>query len=138
MVWAVSHFSALPPALLTPGPSEARPLKDACGRHLTVLAGQPSDPSYADAANCTLDALLAEGEAAKFSPAQSDHKRGGFPAVNAGVLYGQGHTIPAVVDLGCHGPMVHRLLQNPHIQRIASYMSCRCSPHPLVSVESFS
>ncbi|KAG6809119.1 hypothetical protein H0H92_001475, partial [Tricholoma furcatifolium] len=91
-------------------------LKD--GQIFAVLIGQPDDPSYAESCRLATEAIMEEGRSATFSPAELNHKRGAFPAVNVGVTMGLGATYPTNL---AHSSMMDRLLSNPHIQRLAHF-----------------
>lgn len=112
--------------MLTSGPRDARIFRNADGLILLVLSGRPHDKSYVESATEMYRVMVVEGECAHFSPSESYHKtRGEYAAVNAGICYGIGHNEVKDLDLGRHEPMVNRLLNNPHVQRVASYMSGR-------------
>ncbi|KAJ7294034.1 hypothetical protein C8J57DRAFT_1041324 [Mycena rebaudengoi] len=117
----------LTPPECTPSPDEphrhARPIADVHGRIIAVLAGQPSDPTYTAAAVRAFQAMTKEATAAKFLAALSQHRRGQFPALNAGLLYGKGQTVPSRLNNHEHTPLVQRLLNNHDIERMAIYTS---------------
>ncbi|KAJ7706805.1 hypothetical protein B0H17DRAFT_918481, partial [Mycena rosella] len=97
---------------------------DAKGRIIAVLAGQPSDPSYAASADAAYAAFQAEAVAAKFPCSQYLHRRGGsFPALNVGMFHGKGTRAPIALDNGIYNGLLVRLLANPHINRMVVYAS---------------
>ncbi|KAG6809553.1 hypothetical protein H0H92_015830 [Tricholoma furcatifolium] len=101
-----------------------KPLVCKDGRIFAVLAGQPNDPSYEESCRLATEAIMQEGRNATFTQSELNHKRGNFPAVNVGVTMGLGATYPT--NLG-HSSMMDRLLNNPHIQRLAHFADGTCS-----------
>ncbi|KAJ7067710.1 hypothetical protein B0H15DRAFT_925945 [Mycena belliarum] len=99
---------------------DSRPIVDAHGRIVAVLAGRPNDPTYDVAASEAFAALAAESQEPHF-PLAMHHRRGAFPAVNAGIFYGQGTDRPYVLNNKAQTAVVARLLANPHFNRLASY-----------------
>ncbi|KAJ7702802.1 hypothetical protein B0H17DRAFT_1327163 [Mycena rosella] len=103
---------------------DSRPIIDAKGRIIVVLAGQPNDPTYAASAGAAYAALQAEAAAAKFPRSLYQHCRGGsFAAFNVGSFYGKGTRAPISLDSGIYNGLFSRLLANAHINRMAVYAS---------------
>ncbi|KAJ7232097.1 hypothetical protein C8J57DRAFT_1250748 [Mycena rebaudengoi] len=101
----------------------ARPIVDVHGRIIAVLAHQPSDPTYSLAVQRAFAAMSMEAATAQFPVTFSQHRRGHFPALNAGLLYGKGQTVPSHLDNHQYTPIVHRLLAHRDIKRMAIYAS---------------
>ncbi|KAJ7082459.1 hypothetical protein B0H15DRAFT_803272 [Mycena belliarum] len=99
---------------------DARPIVDSHGRIIAVLAGRPNDPTYDAAASEAFATLAAEAARPNF-PLHMHHRRGAFPAVNAGIFYGQGTDRPCLLNNKAQSAMVARLLANPNFNRLASY-----------------
>jgi hypothetical protein len=65
-----------------------------------------------------------EGTAAQFPADMRKHRRGLFAAINVGLTYGPGQTIPTWLLPGKCASMTERLLRNEHIDRMATFASC--------------
>ncbi|KAJ7113682.1 hypothetical protein C8R43DRAFT_1138530 [Mycena crocata] len=102
---------------------DARPLIDAEGRIFAVLAGQPRDPTYAAAVARAYDTITREGDAARFPYSMRHHRRGLFAAMNVGLSYGKGQTVPSWLGTGPYAAMVERLLADEDIKRMATFAS---------------
>ena len=124
MGWAVSNCSTSSQSLTfrrTP-----RPIIDASGRIISVLAGQPDDTSFAEAVCAAHRAFV--DVSTKVRLPQVPHLRGCFPAVNFGLHYGQGQQQPQKLGLSkAVSQLVGELRALPCVQRIASYMDCELS-----------
>ncbi|KAJ7127600.1 hypothetical protein C8R43DRAFT_897392 [Mycena crocata] len=103
--------------------SDARPLVDAQGRIFAVLAGQPRDPSYAAAVARAYAAITHEGDAAHFPYDMRHHRRGLFAAINVGLFYCKGQSVPCWLRTRTYTDMVARLLANEDIRRMAVFAS---------------
>lgn len=81
--------------------------------------------------------MMKEGGNARFRT--SNHRRGAFPAMNIGVLFGKGQLRPMRLNDGPHGDMVGRLLASTSVQRLASYASCRLNTYlkPAHCIDAF-
>ncbi|KAJ7233543.1 hypothetical protein C8J57DRAFT_1577437, partial [Mycena rebaudengoi] len=101
----------------------ARPIIDIHGRIIAVLARQPTDPTYAGAVACAFSAMTREATGAKFPATMSKHRRGPFPALNTGILYGKGQTVPSRLNNGVHTALLRRLVGNKDVKRMATYAS---------------
>ncbi|KAJ7710235.1 hypothetical protein B0H14DRAFT_3524886 [Mycena olivaceomarginata] len=96
------------------------PILDAHGRIITVLAGQPSDPAYAKSATRVFELLEKERINACFASAMAKHRRGGFVALNVGLSYCKGQTVPCRLNNSEHTALLGRLLadeDHPHLTR---------------------
>ncbi|KAJ6513497.1 hypothetical protein DFH09DRAFT_1433163 [Mycena vulgaris] len=85
-----------------------RPLVDAAGRVFAVLAGQPR-------------------HATAFPRDMRKHRRGLSAAVNVGLSYGKGQRVPGCLKTD-YDLMLDRLLNNPAIERMATFASDRSLP----------
>jgi hypothetical protein len=103
--------------------SESRPIYDAQGRIIACLAGQPSDVTYAKAADAAYRSITLQGEMAKFKPSELQHLRGHFPVVRVGVTHGNGTKFPVNLDSQGHTAAAQWLLNDRSIQRLASFAS---------------
>ncbi|KAJ7079410.1 hypothetical protein B0H15DRAFT_787992 [Mycena belliarum] len=101
---------------------DPRPIVDMHGRIVAVLAGQPRDPTYAADAAAAFAAMQAEAADACFPSSMSKHRRGLFPAINAGLYYGKGTRTACRLDNGKkYNAIADRLLDNPAFKRLASF-----------------
>jgi hypothetical protein len=89
-----------------------------------VLVAPPNDPTYRSACDSIAQLLQEQASLGKFTNDELHHKRGAFPAVNAGTSYGQGSTRPGNLR-GGDPRLVALLLANIHIQRVATFASCQ-------------
>lgn len=109
-------------------------LIDRKDRAFAALAGRPPGRSYAETADQADEAIRSEGRAAGFLGRVSPHLRGHFPAINAGAMHGKGTLMPINLDNKHNNPMVARLVQNPHIRRMAAFASGRISHCSMFSI----
>jgi hypothetical protein len=65
-----------------------------------------------------------EGTAAKFPADMRKHRRGLFAAINVGLTFGMGQTIPTWLLPVNYAALAERLLANEHIDRMATFASC--------------
>lgn len=98
-------------------------LIDRQDRVFAALAGRPPGNSYADAARHADEAIRSEGAAAGLLGRVSPHLRGHFPAINAGAMHGKGTLMPINLNNKRNNPMIARLVNNPHIRRMAAFAS---------------
>lgn len=99
-----------------------RPITDSSGRIVAVLAPPPSDLSYIESTKQAFEKMKHEVAQANFSPKELfDHRRGDFHALNIGLSYGNGHTRPTHFNGGRYQKIADALLEDAHIQRLASY-----------------
>ncbi|KAJ7814508.1 hypothetical protein B0H14DRAFT_3477020 [Mycena olivaceomarginata] len=101
------------------------PILDAHGRIITVLAGQPSDPAYAKSATRVFELLEKERINTCFASAMAKHRRGGFVALNVGLSYCKGQTVPCRLNNGEHAALLGRLLADEDVTRMATFASCK-------------
>ncbi|KAJ7830573.1 hypothetical protein B0H14DRAFT_2365716, partial [Mycena olivaceomarginata] len=99
------------------------PILDAHGRIITVLAGQPSDPAYAKSATRVFELLEKEWINTCFASAMAKHRRGGFVALNVGLSYCKGQTVPCRLNNGEHMALLGRLLADEDVTRMATFAS---------------
>jgi hypothetical protein len=119
--------SVIPPLIFLPAHvirSDPCPLVDSKGRIFAVLAGQPDTPSYKASVAAAFQEIMNEGTAAQFPPDMRKHRRGLFAAINVGLTYGPGQTVPTWLLPGNYAAMTERLLANEHIDRMATFASC--------------
>ncbi|KAJ7603549.1 hypothetical protein DFH06DRAFT_1022157 [Mycena polygramma] len=122
MEWPVSTSQSLP-ACSQASPSDPRPLVDSLGRIFAVLAGQPSDPSYTTSAAAAFAALKNAAAAAQFPADMRRHRRGLFAAINVGLSYGKGQSVPSWLHNKQYDGLADSLLADPHLNRMATYAS---------------
>ncbi|KAJ7037287.1 hypothetical protein C8F04DRAFT_952936 [Mycena alexandri] len=103
--------------------STARPIVDAHGRIIAILAGRPNDPSYVADVQNAYEAMAQERAQAKFAADMSRHRRGPFVALNCGIGYSKGQHVPANMNNGEHAAILQRLLGNRNVIRMATYAS---------------
>ncbi|KAJ7768413.1 hypothetical protein B0H16DRAFT_1308066, partial [Mycena metata] len=101
----------------------ARPIVDAHGRIIAVLAGRPSDPDYVPAVQAAYAAMAQERQQATFAADLSRHRRGPFVALNCGIGYSKGQPVPSRINNGEHTAILQRLLGDHNIMRVATYAS---------------
>ncbi|KAJ7066859.1 hypothetical protein B0H15DRAFT_958294 [Mycena belliarum] len=106
---------------------DSRPIIDAQGRIIAVLAGRPDDPTYLAAADAVYSAMKMEASALHLPRTLFSKRRGAFPALNVGTYYGKGTRSATQLDNGVYDPLLARLLANPHLNRMAVYASCECA-----------
>ena len=58
-----------------------------------------------------------------FKPDEKHHRRGDFPALNLGVTFGLGSQTPTNLNAGSHERAATELLQNSHVNRMATFAS---------------
>jgi hypothetical protein len=90
-----------------------------------VLAGRPNDLTYMEAVANAAHTIDREGSNTTFSPEEKDHRRGLYPAVSIGVSYGNGQTELAFLSRHNHDKILSRLTNDPSIQRLATFASCK-------------
>ena len=99
-----------------------QPITDCSGRIIAVLAPPPSDSTYIESARWAFEKMKSEAVQANFHPNDLfDPKRGDFHALNVGLSYGNGHTVPTHSNRGRYQKTADALCGDVHIQRLASY-----------------
>ncbi|KAJ6552583.1 hypothetical protein DFH09DRAFT_1319034 [Mycena vulgaris] len=98
-----------------------RPLVDSAGRVFAVLAGQPRNDTYRDAARRAFHAICDAGAAARFPPAMYRHRRGLFAAINVGLSYGKGQSTPGWLHTEPYAETADGLLANVDVGRLAGF-----------------
>lgn len=105
------------------------PFLDVNNKVIALLCPPLKDPSYPVDCETAFLSIFEEGQRALqeglFTVSERRHRRGQFPALNFGVLHGQGTTTAINLDNGNHNPMIHRLQGNRAIQRLATFGSGR-------------
>lgn len=103
-------------------PREAQPIVDCKGRIIAVLAGRPRDPTYVHDVAAAFQSMLLGRAEARFPADISKHRRGPFPALNAGLSYSKGQRVPSRLG-GPYAWLLQRLLGDSHINRMAVFAS---------------
>ncbi|KAF8157348.1 hypothetical protein K438DRAFT_1861737 [Mycena galopus ATCC 62051] len=103
------------------------PLVDKEGRIFAVLAGQPTAHGYADSVRRAFEFMKFEGNKIHFPPSMLHHRRGLFAAINVGLTYGKGQSVPTWLDTKDYTPLVEKLLAHKDIKRMAAFASCAFS-----------
>ncbi|KAF9522256.1 hypothetical protein CPB83DRAFT_899807, partial [Crepidotus variabilis] len=100
--------------------SNSHPVLDSLKRVVVVLIGKPGG-DYDIASERVFKFIQHLGNSEPFTRGETQHLRGKFPAVNAGISLGPGCTFPSRVGVGSHDEMVEKLLNNKDVQRLASH-----------------
>ncbi|KAF9521977.1 hypothetical protein CPB83DRAFT_865086 [Crepidotus variabilis] len=100
--------------------SNSHPVLDSLKRVVVVLIGKPGG-DYNIASERVFKFIQHLGNSEPFTRGETQHLRGKFPAVNAGISLGPGCTFPSRVGVGSHDEMVEKLLNNKDVQRLASH-----------------
>ncbi|KAJ7862608.1 hypothetical protein B0H14DRAFT_3863084 [Mycena olivaceomarginata] len=103
--------------------NDAHPLVDIHGRIFAVLVGQPRKQKYQESVRAADDTIANEGIAAGFPAYMRKHRRGLFAAINVGLTYSMGCTIPCWLNNKNYNQLAERLLANPHINWMANFAS---------------
>ncbi|KAJ7791778.1 hypothetical protein B0H14DRAFT_2202101, partial [Mycena olivaceomarginata] len=102
---------------------DAHPLVDIHGRIFAVLAGQLRKQKYQASVHTAYELITKEGIAAGFPAHMRKHRRGLFAAINVGLTYGKGCTVPSWLNNKVHTPLTECLLTDPAINRMAKFAS---------------
>lgn len=108
--------------------STPRPILDSEGRIFAALAGRPEDPTYLKACEEASELMLAARDKNMFERDELHHKRGDFPAVNVGIIHGNGTKQPTNLRTGRHAEMLKGLLENRSVQRLAGFADGEAKP----------
>jgi hypothetical protein len=81
------------------------------------LAGRPNRDDYLASATAAFNAIRDAGLGARFPAAMRKHRRGLFAALNVGLSYGKGQSIPCWLNNKEYSGLVDGLLANPEIGR---------------------
>ncbi|KAJ7033886.1 hypothetical protein C8F04DRAFT_1210751 [Mycena alexandri] len=108
---------------------KTRPLLDAAGRAFAIFAGHPDDPNWKqDVHDPAVEALNEARSKCKVSEVRRHHRRGYFPPLSAGDLYGGGQIQPgALVNGVINTAVLCALMSNIAFIRLAGFatgMSC--------------
>lgn len=119
--------------------SSDRPFEDEDGKIFLMLAGQPDDPTYAADANALFTVMREESAPGKFTAKELNHKRGQFPAINAGFTMPNGFREPINLDAHHHQEAVDRMRAHSGFKRISAYHNgSACFPmHAVYSISQF-
>ncbi|KAJ7044324.1 hypothetical protein C8F04DRAFT_990742 [Mycena alexandri] len=98
-----------------------RPILDCYGRIVAVLAGQPDRPEYRASTDLAFTAMRNATNTTRFPAAMKKHRRGLFAAVNVGLSYGKGQSIPGWLDGKDYRELAEEMLANAGIQRMAGF-----------------
>ncbi|KAJ7816822.1 hypothetical protein B0H13DRAFT_2217964 [Mycena leptocephala] len=101
---------------------DPQPLVDVHGRVFAVLVGQPRGNKYAASVAAAYDTITREGMAARFPAPMYKHRRGLFAAINVGISYGKGQSVPSWLQTP-YDDLANRLLGNRDITRMATFAS---------------
>jgi hypothetical protein len=93
-----------------------------------VLVGQPRKQKYQASVHAAYDTIANEGIAAGFPAYMRKHQRGLFAAINVGLTYGMGCTIPCWLNNKNYTLLAERVLADPHINRMANFASSVFAP----------
>ncbi|KAF7333359.1 hypothetical protein MVEN_02351300 [Mycena venus] len=118
--WGSKKWRTLPELI---GLGTSIPIVDVHGRIITVLVGQPSDPTYARSATRAFELLEMEQTNAHFTSSMAKHRRGGFVALNVGLSYCKGQTVSCRLNNSEHTALLGRLLADKDISRMATFAS---------------
>jgi hypothetical protein len=88
-----------------------------------VLVGQPRKQKYQASVHAAYDTIANEGIAASFPAYMRKHRRGLFAAINVGLTYGMGCTIPCWLN-----NKNYNLLADPYINRMVNFASGAFAP----------
>ncbi|KAJ3964195.1 hypothetical protein EV361DRAFT_812469 [Lentinula raphanica] len=72
---------------------ETVPIVDGDGRVTTILVAPPQTTDWQNCTQAATKALKTERRHCRFMAEQKDHRRGRFPALSTGILYGNGMTV---------------------------------------------
>jgi hypothetical protein len=122
----VERIVRTPSSFFSPRPhlaiSDPQPLVDVHGRVFAVLVGQPRGNKYAASVAAAYDIITREGMAARFPAPMYKHRRGLFAAINVGISYGTGQSVPSWLQTP-YDDLANRLLGNRDITRMATFAS---------------
>ncbi|KAJ3828635.1 hypothetical protein F5880DRAFT_1608305 [Lentinula raphanica] len=77
---------------------QTMPIIDNDGRLTTILVAPPQTVEWKTCTHAATEALKKERSRCGFTAEQKDHRRGKFPALSSGILYGNGMTEPANIS----------------------------------------
>ncbi|KAG6827849.1 hypothetical protein H0H92_010265 [Tricholoma furcatifolium] len=94
---------------------------------IAIVGGRPNDPTYVEAADELLELMKTsyEAERGRFDDDRksSVHRRGAFPALNVGTMYGMGTTAPTQLNNGRFTGLVNKIIRSEPFQRLMPYGS---------------
>ncbi|KAJ7818846.1 hypothetical protein B0H14DRAFT_2372927 [Mycena olivaceomarginata] len=98
-----------------------RPLIDANGRIIAVLAGQPHTDAYRLAVERAFQTISDAAVEARFPASMRRHRRGLFAAMNVGLSYGKGQTTPCWLNNKEYTGIADSLLEDQDIGCMAGF-----------------
>ncbi|KAJ7318248.1 hypothetical protein DFH08DRAFT_714882 [Mycena albidolilacea] len=107
--------------LCSPPSSTPRPLIDANGRIIAVLAGQPRNDAYRLAVERAFQTISDAAVEARFPASMRRHRRGLFAVMNVGLSYGKGQTTPCWLNNKEYTGIADSLLEDQDIGRMAGF-----------------
>lgn len=93
------------------------------GRIFAVLAGQPRKDAYTASVAAAYEIITQKGIAARFPADMRKHRRGLFAAINVGLSYGKGQTVPSWLHNKDYDNLADELLNDPDIARMGHFAS---------------
>ena len=93
-----------------------------------TCVGKPADPTWDTACQLGAAVIRAIGEKELFASRELVHKRGKFPVINSGILWGGGPEKPYNLLNRNHADALAKLLRDENIIRLATYQSCEWHP----------
>ncbi|KAJ7145934.1 hypothetical protein C8R44DRAFT_578679, partial [Mycena epipterygia] len=105
------------------------PIIDNQGRIIAVLAGQPRNTKFCEAASRAFYAIRDAGSEARFPASMRRHRRGLFAAITVGLSYGKGQTVPCWIHNKEYTGLAEGLLANADVGRLTGFAD-GVSPSP--------
>ncbi|KAK0438382.1 hypothetical protein EV421DRAFT_1714328 [Armillaria borealis] len=118
MAWAVSIQPSNHRCMLIPHLSEPQPVLDATGACLMVLGGRPNDPAWDSLQHQACNDIDGAKEHCTFTAEQLRHRRGLYPSLSIGVLFGGGQV--------CSGNLRNSKKSSTALQSLISKPFFRC------------
>jgi hypothetical protein len=91
------------------------------GRIFAVLAGQLRKDAYTASVAAAYEIITQKGVAARFPADMRKHCRGLFAAINVGLSYGKGQTVPSWLHNKDYDNLANELLDDPNIAHMAHF-----------------
>ncbi|KAJ3499198.1 hypothetical protein NMY22_g19534 [Coprinellus aureogranulatus] len=88
-----------------------------------ACVGKPVDPTWDPACQAAALVIRAIGEKELFASRELAHKRGKFPVINAGILWGGGPQKPYNLLNRSHADALAKLFRDLNINRLATFQS---------------
>ncbi|KAJ3501898.1 hypothetical protein NMY22_g18766 [Coprinellus aureogranulatus] len=104
--------------------SDSKVLHDEETRKIwAACVGKPPDPTWDAACEAAATVIRAIGEEEFFASRELDHKRGKFPVINSGILWGSGPEKPYNFLNWKHADALAKLFRDENIIRLATFQS---------------